>query len=61
MEKVVRKFKTFAEAEAADREFYNSLTPDERVDILLELIAQYHGGTQPRLERVCRVVKFDER
>lgn len=55
MEKRVRKFKTFAEAEAADREFYRSLTPDQRLEILLELVSQEDGDAPPRLERVYRI------
>ncbi len=38
MEKVVQKFNSFEEAEAADRAFYKSLSPEERMQILLELI-----------------------
>ena len=56
MEKVVRKFKTHAEADRADREYYRTLTPGQRVDILLQLIDDYYGP-QHRLERVCRITK----
>lgn len=37
MQPVVAKFKTFAEAEAATREYYRSLTPNERLEILFQL------------------------
>jgi hypothetical protein len=35
----VRVFPSFQEAEDADRAFYRSLTPEQRLDILLQLIA----------------------
>lgn len=61
MEKVIRIFRSFAEADQADFEYHQSLTPEQRLDILGELIAR----TQPdenkqRLERVCRVVKLQK-
>lgn len=57
MEPVVRKFNTFEEAEAAEREYYRGLTPDERIAIMLDLI--FPEGTDAasaRLERVCKIV-----
>ena len=57
MEREIRVFKSHAEAEAADREYYRSLTPEQRLDILLELIERGGGGTQSRCERVYRIVK----
>ena len=57
MEKVVRKFESHEEAERADREFYRSLTPKQRVEIALQLIDDYYG-TEHRLEAVCRIVKL---
>jgi hypothetical protein len=64
MEKMVRKFSSFEEAEKADREYYRSLTPEERVAICIELSRRL--GTEgdeasERLERVCRVVRLGER
>ena len=44
MEKPQTKFKTFAEAEKADREFYRSLTGEQRLQILLELLAALQGN-----------------
>jgi uncharacterized protein YdeI (YjbR/CyaY-like superfamily) len=58
MEKTVSKFRSFEEAEKADREFYKKLTPQERLDILLELLSH---GTKQRLERIYRVTKFSRR
>lgn len=63
MEKTIRIFKSHAEAEAADIEYYRSLTPQERLKILCELVARYEGadyGAPGRLERVYRVVKRGE-
>jgi len=54
----VRVFRSFEEAEKADREFYRSLTPEQRLNILLQLIAQH--GTPQRLERVFRIVKLEQ-
>jgi hypothetical protein len=59
VEKIVRKFDSHAEALAADRAYYKSLTPEQRMDILLDLINAQRSSdeTSQRLARVCRVVK----
>jgi hypothetical protein len=54
----VRVFRSFEEAEDGDRDFYKSLTPEQRIDILLQLIAQ--PGPPQRLERVYRIVKLEQ-
>jgi hypothetical protein len=54
----IQVFRSFEEADKADREFYRSLTPQQRLDILVELIAQ-HGPSQ-KLERVYRIVKLEQ-
>lgn len=38
MNKAVRKFRSFAEAEKADRTFYKKLSGNERLQLLLELL-----------------------
>ena len=38
MEKVVQKFSSFAEADAADDERYRAMSGNEKLQILLELI-----------------------
>jgi hypothetical protein len=58
-EKQVRVFRSFQEAEDADRPFYRSLTPQQRLDILLQMIAPH--GPVTRLERVYKIVKFEQR
>jgi hypothetical protein len=61
VEKVARIFSSFAEADKADFKHYQSLTPEQRLDILGELIARAHPEVGVRgLERVCRVVKLQE-
>jgi uncharacterized protein YdeI (YjbR/CyaY-like superfamily) len=61
MEKAVRIFHSFAEAEQAEREYYGSLTPEQRLEIVFELVAtQQPNGTEQRLERVCRIIKLQE-
>jgi uncharacterized protein YdeI (YjbR/CyaY-like superfamily) len=60
MEQVVHKFGSFAEAEAANRAYYQSLTPQRRLEILFELVRQYREehGCSERLERVYRIVEL---
>jgi hypothetical protein len=58
VEKTAKKFRSFAEAEKADRDFYKKLTGNERLRILVELLD--HGPEQ-RLERVSRITKFPRR
>jgi uncharacterized protein YdeI (YjbR/CyaY-like superfamily) len=61
MEKTARIFRSFDEAEKADREYYHSLTPEERLALVFEIVAaQNPHGTEQRLERVCRVIKLKE-
>ena len=62
MEQVIRKFATFEEAEEADRAFYRSLTPAERLSIMLDLIYLEGGdAASAGFERVYRIVKLGER
>ncbi len=52
------KFRSFEEADKADRDFYDRLTPQARLEILLELL---NHGPEQRLERTYRVTKFARR
>ena len=64
MERTVVKFSSHQEAERATREYYRSLTPQQRLDILLELIeASRREGdaASERFERVYRIVKLSPR
>ena len=58
MEKRAKKFRSFSEADKADRDFYKKLTGNERLQILVELL---NHGPEQRLERVSRIVKFPQR
>jgi len=58
MEKTLTKFRSFEEAERADRDFYKRLTPQARLAILLELL---NHAPEQRLERVYRVTKLPRR
>jgi ABC-type multidrug transport system ATPase subunit len=61
VEKVARIFRSFAEAGKADFEYYHSLTPEQRLDILGELIAfSQPDETEQRIKRVCRIIKLQE-
>lgn len=62
MEKVVKVFRSFEERERTDKEYYQSLSPQERIEILLELnrrlsTSGYHEAFE-RLERVYRVIEL---
>lgn len=62
MEKAVFKARSHRESEEADREYYASLSPQERVNVLLELVAQaqtHEAGQE--FAQVYRVVKLHER
>jgi hypothetical protein len=58
MKKTAKKFRSFSEAEKADRDFYKKLTGNERMQILVELL---NHGPEHRLERVSQIVKFPRR
>lgn len=63
MKKVVRKFASHAESEKADREYYRSLSPQQRLDILLEIIAAHReetGEASEGFKRVYRVTQLGE-
>lgn len=58
VQKTVRKFQTLAEADKADREFYRNLSPEECLNILLQLSKH---EPERRLERVYRITKLPRR
>jgi len=54
-------FSSFEAAERADDEYYAALDPQERLGILLDLVAAYRestGENSARLERVYRVTEL---
>ena len=61
MQRVVAKFQTFREAEEATRDYYRSLSPPERLEILFQLRAMAEkesGATSERLARVYRIAQL---
>jgi hypothetical protein len=61
MEIVARKFSSFAESDRSDREYYRSLTPEQRLDILPELVAWAQADEiEQGFAGVYRVVKLHE-
>jgi hypothetical protein len=61
MERTVQRFADFQSADRATMEYYRSLTPAQRIEILLELVerAQATGdATRQGLARVYRIVKL---
>jgi hypothetical protein len=64
MKPVVAKFRTFEESEAAAREYYRRLSPEERLEILFHLRAMAHkerDALTGRLARVYRIVEASPR
>ena len=64
MERVIKQYSSFDEAEQADFEFYRSLTPAQRIAMLLEMLEFVwpdKNGAPPRLERVYRFAEFPPR
>jgi hypothetical protein len=63
MEKEIRSFGSMADADDADVAYYASLTPEERLELLLELIARYseaQGEAAKGFARVHRVIELGE-
>jgi hypothetical protein len=54
MKKVVRKFRSFEEADEAEYAYYKSLSGDEKLQILLELIMP-ENPNEAVIERSARV------
>ncbi len=64
MDSMIRPYDSLAEADAADDAYYASLAPQERLEILLELIEMYRttqGEDSERLERVYRIDELERR
>jgi hypothetical protein len=63
MERVAQVFSSFDDADRADDQFYADLTPQERLDLLLDLVARHWsalGATAERFERVYRVIELSQ-
>jgi len=64
MQRVIAKYSSHDEADRASREYYRQLTPQQRLDILFDLIDQFQPQTDAlteRFQRVYRIVKFSPR
>ena len=60
MEKVVRIFRSFEEADAADAEEDMRRTPQERLQIMMDLRDRYYpDAPQQGLARVFRIAKLE--
>jgi hypothetical protein len=63
MERVVRIFKQFEDADRADYAYFANLSPDDRVAMLLDIIENHRrrlGESAERFERACRIVALGE-
>jgi hypothetical protein len=64
MDRELRAFSSFAEADSASRAQYGAMSPDERLALVLELCRRHReeqGETAERLARVYRVVELARR
>jgi hypothetical protein len=59
MEKIVHKFRSFEEADDADYEYYRSLSGDEKLQLLLDLIMPENRDAAI-IERSARVHPLTE-
>jgi hypothetical protein len=62
MEKVIKVVDSAEESDRADRVYYQSLTPQQRLEILWELNSRWprsdDAETRDGVKRVYRIVKF---
>ena len=64
MEKVARVFASFQEADEADRQAYDRMSPQERIEMLLSLrrmMVKEGDESAERLERVLTIVELPKR
>lgn len=64
IEKVVHCFSSFAEAEEAEHRAYAALSPQERLDLLLEMLSETWTDDDEAtagLQRVYRVIELGKR
>lgn len=64
MEKISKIYHSHSEADQADSEYYASLSPNQRVEILLELISNYassyYDGFTEGFKRVYKIIDRKE-
>jgi hypothetical protein len=61
MDRQVQVFNSFEDADRADDQFYAELSPEQRLEMLLELVEQHRsllGETASRLERVHHIAEL---
>ncbi len=64
MERVAAEFRSQEDAAKADALYYRQLTPQQRLQILMQLIEQAHPDLHAPgqgLQRVYRIVKLESR
>ena len=62
MDSTIQRFDSLSEADEAEAEYYARLTPEQRLEILFELIAMHTDSIDEdsqRLERVYRVTELE--
>jgi hypothetical protein len=55
----IRRYDSLTEADAAEAQYYGSLKPEERLEILLDLIEAYRRANVEGSERFERVYRID--
>jgi hypothetical protein len=60
MDYVIRRYDSLAEADSAEAQYYGSLTPEERLDILFDLIESYRSANGEGSKGFERVYRVDE-
>jgi len=62
VEKKVRIFSSFKDADDADAREHMAMTPEERIRLVIELRDRRHpDAAKQGLARVCRVIKREQR
>ena len=57
----VAKYGSHKEADEADEEYYAALTPQQRLDIMVELVARLQHGSDARLAGFHRLTTIKRR
>jgi len=61
VEKTVRIFSSFKEADEAEAREHKAMSPDERIRLLIELRDRRHpDAAKQGLARVCRIIKREQ-
>ena len=57
----IRRFNSLSEADEADAEYYSQLTPQQRLEILFQIIAMHRDSLDEDSQRFERVYRVTER